>query len=205
MFAFLFLAVPSLAQQWEMGADIGYGAYRNGSIYSPGGAATAGIRNRFTAGAVVCEDRFEHFSGEIRYQYQDGHPFLSSGAVSKDIQGQSHTFTYDVLFHLKPRTAKIRPYFAAGPGAKYYEIAGPAPQPQPLPSIAVLTRIGEWKFAASLGAGVKIRVRGHILLRCDFRDYFTQFPKRQIAPAANGTARGIFQQFTPMFGASYIF
>ena len=69
----------------------------------------------------------------------------------------------------------------------------------------MLTRISEWKFAASLGGGVKIRVRDHILLRGDFRDYLTQFPKRQIAPAANGTARGIFQQFTPMFGASYIF
>ena len=88
------------------GRDIGYGAYRNGSIFSPGGDATAGIRNRFAVGAVLCEDHFEHFSGEIRYEYQDGHPFLSSGAISKDIQGQSHTFTYDVLFHLKPRASR---------------------------------------------------------------------------------------------------
>jgi opacity protein-like surface antigen len=204
------LAAPALAQdsessQWELGADIGYGAYRNGSIFAPGGNATAGIRNRFTAGAVVCEDLYEHFSGEVRYQYQDGHPFLSSAGTAKDIQGQSHTFTYDLLVHLKPRAAKIRPFAAAGAGAKYYEINGPVPNPQPVPAIATLNHINEWKFVVSLGGGVKVRLTDHWMLRGGFRDYLTQFPKRQLAPAANGTARGIFQQFTPMFGVSYLF
>src|SRR6185312_9712684 len=151
----------------------------------------AGTRNRFTAGAAICEDRFEHLSGEFRYQYHDGHPFLSSGGVSKDIQGQSHTFTYDLLFHFKPRDHKIRPFVAAGAGAKYYDIAGPAPDPQPVPSIATLNAIDEWKFVASFGGGVKIRLQQHILVRADFRDYLTAFPKRELAPATNGTARGI--------------
>lgn len=207
--ALCLLALPVLAQsqysQWEIGADIGYGIYRDGTIYSPGGDATAGIRNRFAAGAVICEDLYDRVSGEFRYQYQDGHPFLSSGGVSKDIQGQSHTFTYDALFHFKPRDRKIRPFIAAGAGMKYYEIVGPAPVPQPIPSIATLNSIKEWKFTVSLGGGVKVQLREHILVRADFRDYLTQFPKRQIAPALNGTARGIFQQFTSMFGVSYTF
>jgi len=33
----------------------------------------------------------------------------------------------------------------------------------------------------------------------------TGFPRSQIVPAAGNTARGIFQQFTLMFGASYWF
>jgi opacity protein-like surface antigen len=204
--AVLFIAaMAAAAQEWELGADIGYGVYRNGSIFAPGGDATAGVRNRFAAGAVFCEDLYEHISGEIRYQYQDGHPFLSSGSVSKDIQGQSHAFTYDLLFHFKPRDHKIRPFIAAGAGIKYYEVVGPAPVPQPIPAIATLNSINELKFLVSLGGGVKYRLREHVLLRADFRDYLTQFPKRQLAPAANGTARGIFQQFTPMFGVSYVF
>jgi opacity protein-like surface antigen len=203
--ALLAAALPACAQDWEFGADIGYGAYRNGSIFAPGGDATAGIRNRFAAGAVVCEDLYDRVSGELRYEYQDGHPFLASAGAEKDIQGQSHTFTYDVLIHFKPREQKLRPFVALGAGVKLYEIAGPAPNPQPIPSIATLNAIDEWKFVASIGGGVKYRWRGHILLRGDFRDYLTQFPKRQIAPAANGTARGIFQQFTPMFGVSYVF
>jgi hypothetical protein len=204
--AIVFLAAgAAFGQQYEIGADIGYGVYRDGTIYAPGGDARAGIRNRFAAGAVICEDLFDHVSGEVRYQYQDGHPFLSSGGAKQDIQGQSHTLTYDLLFHVKPPQNKIRPFFAAGGGAKYYEIVGPAPNPQPFPAIATLNAVNEWKFAPSLGGGVKIRLQEHLLIRADFRDYLTAFPKLQIAPAANGTARGIFEQFTPMFGVSYIF
>lgn len=190
---------------WEVGANIGYGWYRNGTIFAPGGTATAGIRNRFAAGAVLCEDLYEHFSGEFRYEYQDGHPFLSSGGTAKDIQGQSHTFTYDLLIHLKGRSHKIRPYFAAGGGGKEYVIAGPAPSPQPLPTIATLSPVDEWHFVASLGFGVKVRLQKHLLVRGDFRDYMTTFPKGELTPAATGTARGIFQQFTPMFGVDYVF
>lgn len=192
-------------EQYELGGDIGYGWYRDGSIFAPGGDAQAGVRNRFAAGAVLCEDLYERLSGEIRYEYQDGHPFLSSGGAAKDIQGQSHTFTYDVLFHFKDRQRKIRPFIAAGGGAKDYVIVGPEPSPQPFPSIATLNAVNQWKFAASLGGGVKIRLQRHVLLRGDFRDYLTAFPKQQIAPAATGTARGIFQQFTPMLGVSYVF
>jgi opacity protein-like surface antigen len=193
------------AQDWELGANIGYGIYRNGSIFAPGGDATAGIRNRFAAGATFCEDLYEHLSGEFRWEYQDGHPFLTSGGMFKDIQGQSHTLTYELLFHFRPRERKLRPFIAAGVGAKGYIIVGPPPNPQPFPTIASLNNVDEWKFVASLGGGVKYRLAQHVIVRADFRDYLTQFPKRQIAPAANGTARGIFQQFTPMFDVSYVF
>lgn len=57
----------------------------------------------------------------------------------------------------------------------------------------------------SLGGGVKFKLYKNMILRGDFRDYLTTFPRRQIVPAAHGTARGIFQQFTPLFGVSYTF
>jgi hypothetical protein len=194
-----------LAQDTEIGGAIGYGVYRDGSIYAPGGKAEAGIRNRFAAGVVFGEDLYDHISGEIRYLYHDGHAFLSSGGVKADMQGQSHTFTYEVLFHLKDREHRIRPFFAAGGGAKDYVVAGPAPFPQPLPNIATLRTVDEWKPVISLGGGVKFKLYKNMILRGDFRDYLTTFPRRQIVPAANGTARGIFQQFTPLFGVSYTF
>ena len=84
-------------------------------------------------------------------------------------------------------------------------IAGPPPVPQPFPTIATLSNIDQWQFVTSVGCGLKYRVSQHILLRGDFRDYITTFPKKQLMPAANGTARGIFQQFTPLFGVSYLF
>ena len=84
------------------------------------------------------EDLYDHISGEIRYLYHDGHAFLSAGGVKSDMQGQSHTFTYDLLFHLNDREHRLRPFFAAGGGAKGYVVAGPAPFPQPIPNIASL-------------------------------------------------------------------
>ena len=198
-------AAGCLAQDTEIGGAIGYGVYRDGSIYAPGGKAEAGIRNRFAAGVVFGDDLYNHLSGEIRYLYHDGHAFLSAGGVKADMQGQSHTFTYDLLFHLKEREHRIRPFFVAGGGVKGYVVAGPAPLPQPIPNIASLVTVDEWKPVISLGGGVKFRFYKNIILRGDFRDYLTTFPRRQIVPAANGTARGIFQQFTPFFGVSYTF
>lgn len=203
LFAFS-CAAACFAQHFEIGGAVGYGLYRNGTIYGSGESATAGIRNRFSAGFMFGEDLYEHISGEVRYVYQDGHPFLSAHGTQSDIQGQSHTFTYDFLFHASGREARIRPFFAAGLGAKDYVIAGPAPAPV-FPGLATLTTQDEWKFAISLGGGVKVRLGTHVLVRADFRDILTPFPKRQIAPAAGNTARGIFQQFTPMFGVSYCF
>ncbi len=201
----MFLAGGCLAQEYEFGGTIGYGFYRNGTIYSPSGSVQAGIRNRFAAGWVLGEDLYQHVSGEVRYLYQDGHPFLSSGGVKHDIQGQSHAFDYGLLFHLKDRESRLRPFVTAGVGAKGYVIAGPAPSPQPLPGVASLTTTDEWKFLVVAGVGVKYRLQRHVLVRLDLLDYMTGFPRRQIAPAEGNTARGIFQQITPLFGASYCF
>src|SRR5690349_13585534 len=128
------------AQDWEIGAFLGYGIYRNGSVISPGGTAEAGIRNRFVAGAVVAEQPFSHIAGEIRYLYHDGDPYVSAGGRKLNIQGQSHAVHYDVLIHLGSREEKLRPFVAAGIGAKWFRTtASPPPDPQPLQAIATLT------------------------------------------------------------------
>ena len=74
--AAIFLASACFAQQYDAGADIGYGFYRNGSIYSDAGTASAGIRNRFAAGIVLGDELSKYTSVEFHYLYHDGHPFL---------------------------------------------------------------------------------------------------------------------------------
>jgi len=144
-------------------------------------------------------------SGEIRYLYQDGDPFLSFGPRKGNIQGQSHAVHYDVLLHLRERDERLRPFVVGGVGAKYYRTTGPEPSPQPAPQIAELVRADQWRWLVTLGVGVKYRVADHIVVRGDFRDYLTPFPTRLFVPASGGTDRGIFQQFTPTFGLSYSF
>lgn len=192
-------------QPYEIGADIGYGFYRNGTIYSAAGSVEAGMRNRFAAGIDLGYQFSDYVSGQFSYLYHDGHPFLQATSVKTDIQGQSHALTLELLFHFKPRSHRLRPFVAGGAGAKEYVVAGPEPFPQPVPQIAVLTTNDVWKVVFSAGGGVSFLLRPHVLLRAEFRDYLTTFPRQQIVPAPHNTARGIFQQFTPLFGVSYTF
>lgn len=199
------IACGCAAQEGEIGAAAGYGTYRNGTVYAPAGKATAGIRNRFAVSAVLSEEKYERLGGEIRYTYQDGDPFLSAGATKTNVQGQSHTIHYDALFHFRGKPARIRPYMAAGFGAKVYRVSGPANPSQPLSDIAMLTTRTDVKPVFTAGGGVKIRLGGKVVVRLDFRDYVTPFPKKLIAPAPFGTGRGFFQQFTPLVGVGYTF
>jgi hypothetical protein len=88
---------------------------------------------------------------------------------------------------------------------KGYVIADPAPVVQPFLTPAILTTRDQWKWVVGAGGGVKYRLQRHVQLRFDFRDYITTFPKAQIAPIGSNTARGIFQQFTPLLGVSWMF
>jgi outer membrane protein W len=197
--------LAAFGQRREIGANVGYGFYRNGTIYSAAGNARAGIRNRFAAGIDLGYEFSDYISGQFCYLYHDGHPFLQAPGVKSDIQGQSHALTLELLFHFKPRKQRFRPFVAGGAGAKEYVIAGPEPFPQPIPQIASLTTNDVWKVVLSAGGGVDYLLRPHVLLRAEFRDYLTTFPRQQIVPAPHNTARGIFQQFTPLVGVSYTF
>ena len=203
--AILLFSGAALAQQYEIGASIGYGIYRDGTIFSDAGSAQAGIRNRFAAGIVLADDFSNYVAAEFRYLYHDGHPFLQAPNVKVDIQGQSDTLTPELLFHFKKRDHRWRPFLIGGVGAKEYIVAGPEPFPQPIPQIASLTTNDVWKVVFSVGGGVKFRPMPHMLLRAEFLDYLTTFPRGQIVPAPHNTARGVFQQLTPLFGVSYTF
>jgi hypothetical protein len=193
------------AQSWEIGGVFGYGAYRDVRVNGAGAQATAGIHNRFAAGAVITENLYDHISGEIRYLYQDGDPFLSLNGKTGNIQGQSHSFTYEVLLHPRKIEERLRPFVAVGAGAKYYRTTGPEPSPQPAPAEATLVRANEWRFLTSVGGGVTYRLRNHLLVRADFRDYITPFPRKLFVPGANATDRGFFQMFTTTVGVGYWF
>jgi len=195
----------AFAQHYEVGADIGYGFYSKGTIYSSSGIIDAGIRNRFAAGIILGDEFSRYVSAEFLYLYHDGHPYLQGVGVKTDIQGNSDAVTMGLLFHFKDRTHVFRPFVAGNAGAKEYVIAGPAPFPQPIPQIASLTTNDVWKVVFAVGGGVKFQLPRRVTLRAEFLDYLTTFPRQEIVPAPHNTARGIFQQFTPFFGVSYGF
>ena len=125
--------------------------------------------------------------------------------MKSDIQGNSDALTCGCCSTSSRANIVGGRLLAGGAGAKEYVIAGPAPFPQPIPQIASLTTNDVWKVVFSAGGGVKVRLIPHMLLRAEFRDYITTFPRQEIVPAPHNTARGIFEQFTPLFGVSYTF
>jgi len=201
----LLFAGVCCAQNWVIGGGLGYGAYKNATINSPGGTAGAGIRSHMVVTGVVTEDLFDRFAGEFRYVYQGGDSFLKSGSVEGAVKAQSHTFVYDALIHLKPRSERMRPFVAGGFGAKYYDTTGNLPSPQPLPRIASLTLQSQWKPLFDVGGGVKLRVGDHVVVSGDVRDYITVFPEKLFSPVTGATRSGILHQFTPMFTVGYNF
>ena len=203
--AIAILAAAAPAQTYEIGAAVGNGSYHDGTITTSSASAQAGMGNAIAPSVVACDDMYEHVSGEFRYLYQGGQPFVSQGAVKGAMAGRSHTFVYDGLVQLRGRQHRIRPYFAIGAGVKGYVTPGPAPSPEPLPKVAALLAKSQWTLVGSVGAGIKVKVQEHIVLRFDIRDYVTEFPKRQIAPAAGATVSGLLQQITPMGGVSLVF
>ena len=73
LIAILF-AGAAFGQHYEIGADIGYGFYRDGSIYSASGTAQAGIRNRFAAGIVLGNEFSDYVSAEFDYSIMTAIP-----------------------------------------------------------------------------------------------------------------------------------
>jgi hypothetical protein len=70
--------------------------------------------------------------------------------------------------------------------------------------IASLTTNDEWKVAFSPGGGVKFRLIPHMVLRGEPGTTSLRF-RGSRCPASHNTARGVFHQFTPLFGVSYTF
>lgn len=191
------LALPGSAQRVELGGGGGYGFYRTVSVIAPGGTVDAGIQNRFTITAWGTDHMYEYLSGQIRYVYQDGDPFLKGSGQKVNVQGKSHSIHYDVLVYTRRRAARIRPHFAVGVGAKWYVVTGPANPDQPFLPIAQVTTATESKFLFDAGGGMEVRLKPRAVLLLDFRDYITTFPKKIIQPVPLATARGLFNQFTP--------
>ncbi len=205
LFAALIFASACFAQRWELGGTAGYGAYHNGSAIAPGGTATVGMRNRFAVGFVAGENMYQHIGGEFRYLFQDGDPFVQSGSAKGNIQGQSHSFHYNMLFHLYDRDKRLRPYASVGVGTKYYVTTGSAPVPQPFPRIVLLAPVNQTVVLGAVGGGLKYRLGRHTIVRGEFLDYITPMPSHLFIPAKDGTVRGILHQFTPMAGVSWAF
>ena len=193
------------AQQREIGGLGGGGFLTSATLRGGPAAATAGFSPGYAAGVILGQDLYRHWSGEIRYLYERRDARLGNRGTISEFAAQTHTVHYDVVFHARPRTARIRPYLAAGGGVKLFRGSGVEMAYRPLMEYAYLTRTTELKPVLVVGAGVKFAFAGHLIARIDLRDHITGFPHKVIAPAPGITAGGMFHDLVPAVGLSWTF
>lgn len=206
-FVALVFATLCLAQEreWELGGAAGFGYIRNPTVNNAAGSASLGFDNRLAAGAVLGQDLYQHFGGELRYTFRDGDLLLKSGGQKVNMDGDSHLVHYDVLVHALRRGSRFRPYAAAGGGIRLFRATGREYVNQPFSDFAFLTTTQEVKPLISVGAGVKFSFTDHAVVRFDFREYISPFPEKLFVTAPGAKIRGWLYDSVPLVGLSFVF
>lgn len=199
------VAGVALAQKGEIGGGAGGSIYVNRTVTGPAGSASVGHSPNFAAGGWIGHNSANYVGGEIRYLFEKNALKVSSGGTKVTFSGQSHAVHYDVLLYGAPKGARVRPYAVVGGGIKGYRGTGKEQALQPLVQFAALTRTHEWKGLVTFGGGVKVQTRERMVVRVEFRDYLTPFPKEVIAPTGGSRVSGWLHNFVPLVGVSYSF
>jgi hypothetical protein len=201
----LTLPLACFAQQWEVGGAGGFGFYRNVTASSPAGSAKVGFKSGAALSAVGTQNIRRYLGGEARYVFSLG-DLKINGSGGARMNGEAHSFLYDFLVYGARQEAAVRPFLAAGAGAKWYRGTGPEVAFQPLSGIALLTRSSEFKPLVSVGGGLKFLVGKHAIFRVDFRDHATPFPRKVITPRPpSGTVNGWLHDFLILAGVGLAF
>jgi hypothetical protein len=196
-----------LAQKWEVGIAGGGNFYTSQTFSGAVSTADASFTTSYAGSVWLGNDSGRFIGGEIRYDVEASRPQLTSGNVEEALGGLTHAIHYDFLLHFAPRTARVRPFVAAGAGIKIYRGTGQEQAYQgPLENVGLLTKTQDLKPMVSVGGGIKFAITRSIQLRLDVHDYLTPFPKNVVTPAAGTKAAGGWlQDFVPMFGLSFTF
>lgn len=210
---FLMLSPASLiwAQGQSTGPRFEFGGGVVGSFYdkklftSSAGNADAGFDTGIGASAWLGHHMYPKVSGEVRYDFLRNDMKLEGSGAKATFGGESHAIHYDVHFHFADRQSRVRPFVLAGGGIKMFRGTGQERAFQPLSQIAVLTHTTELQGLLTFGVGVKMQLSDRVLIRLEFRDNMTRFPKKVIAPNRGAGGDGWVQNFAPTAGLSVLF
>lgn len=197
--------VRSSEPRYEFGGGVVGSFYDKKSFTSTGGNADAGFDTGYGASVWVGHHMYPKISGEIRYDFMKNDMVLEGSGAKATFGAESHAIHYDVHFHLTSTGSKVRPFVLVGGGMKMFRGTGEERSFQPLSQIAVLTRTSEITGLVTFGVGVKMQLTDRVLLRIEFRDNMTPFPKKVIAPNRGTGGDGWINNFAPTAGVSVLF
>jgi outer membrane protein W len=207
MFLAIAVAAPAaFAQKWEVGFAAGGSFLTSQTISNPAGNADA-TRNPGLALSAWLDNNIGTglFSGELRYNHENGDLKLSSGGTNATFASQSNAVHYDFMYNFSSSESAVRPFVAAGGGVKWYSGTGTEQVYQPLSNIAVFSDVRDMRAMVSVGAGVKFNIAKSLLMRLEVHDYLTPFPSTLIAPVTGSSVSGWLQDFVVSAGFSFGF
>ena len=192
------------SQTWEVGGSAGAGIVRSVRVSNPLGRAAAGLSPSYAAGFLLGQNLYERVGGEIRYTFRAGNLRLAKDGTKAAFSGQSHLIHYDVLLHPRSSLGGLKPFVALGAGGRIFRGTGQEVLYQPLEEYALLTKTQQATPLVSLGGGVKVKLSPRIVLRLEFRDYVSPFPKQVMEPTIGSTLNGWLHDFVPMVSLALV-
>ncbi len=203
--ALLIVAPACRAQNWEVGGMAGGGFTNSLTVSNAVGSANTGFANGVATGALLGQNLYSRFSGELRYTVDFSDLRISGSGDSATFKGQTHSIHYDILAYARPRGARVRPFALVGGGMRDFRGVGTESPYQPLSSFALLTKTSQWTPVVTFGGGIKYAIAARFLLRLEVLDYFSRFPTQVIAPAPGAHLSGWLNNLVPMAGITFVF
>jgi Outer membrane protein beta-barrel domain len=201
---FTLAGVPALlAQSWEVGLAGSGSFYTSQTVQNPAGNGTAGLANGFGASGWLGNNLNNLVGGELRYDYEHSDLRLASSGTTVNFGGMTNAIHYDFLLHFAPSEAHVRPFIAAGAGAKFFSGTGTEQPYQALSNLALLTKTSQFEPVISVGGGLKVGLTKSTMLRLEVHDYLSPFPTSVITPAQGSKIGGWLQDFVVSAGLSF--
>lgn len=198
-------ALHAQGARYELGGGVVGSFYDKKTLSGTGGNVDAGFEPGYGASLWLGHYMYTKVSGEIRYDYLRNDMKLEGAGNKTTFGAESHALHYDIHIHLSNTQARIRPYIIGGGGVKVFRGTGEERAFQPLSQFAVLTKTSEMTALVTVGVGIKMNLADRVLLRLEFRDNLTPFPKKLITPNRATGGSGWINNFAPSAGVSVLF
>ncbi len=194
-------AIPGQAQtargmshgEWEAsvfggGSLLGSGLY-NTPVSGSAQRSSRGVGLRFGTGPYLgvrlTDNRWQRWGAAVEYSYSNqpiSFTNLSDSIPSLGLGHAIHRFSYEILYHVRDRRERLRPFVFAGPGVSLFYVKGSAKQAAAAQGI----RLSDpWKFAMSWGGGMKYLLIEQVALSVQFSDSISGVPRYGLPTAGN--------------------
>jgi len=186
----------------------------------------------FALGTSVTLNSFRWISHELGFGYQRGSLKLeldgAKGVVEQRTGYLTRQFSYNTLFHLRPRESRLRPFFAIGPVAQLVHLTdapftkahgllrfgltnvGIIRSAYSFDNVPPLQGGGIFQLGVQVGGGVRYRLSEHWTMRLDYRNTCTPPPdilRKSLAPQVlpDRIPRGRISQQRLSLGIAFTF